>query len=38
MGETSKYKFPYPEETDKADVPTHLKLLAESIEKVIKRD
>lgn len=35
MGETSKYKFPYPEETDKADVPTHLKLLAESIEKVI---
>lgn len=35
MGETSKYKFPYPEETDKADVPTHLKLLAESIEKAI---
>lgn len=32
MGQTTKYKFPYPESSDNADVPKDMKNLAESIE------
>lgn len=38
MGQTSKYKIPYPDADDIADVPGDLKTIAERIEAIIQKN